>query len=104
MEHYKYNMAECCHAGLWQEDMFGRTCLDCGFNTLHNDFGMYNEREAKGIVTMINEEMDKAVENLTYQNEEFVKLIDNVFAQMPFHRHRNRERLDYLFTQLNPEE
>lgn len=58
MEHYKYNMAECCHAGLWQDDMFGRTCLDCGFNTFHNDFGMYDKPEKKGLLTRINEEME----------------------------------------------
>ncbi len=59
MEHYKFNMAECCHAGLWQEDILGKTCLDCGFNTYHNDCGMYDNPETKGIVTRINEEMDK---------------------------------------------
>lgn len=60
MEHYKFNMAECCHAGMWQEDILGKTCLDCGFNTYHNDCGMYNERETKGMLTRINEEMEKA--------------------------------------------
>lgn len=59
MEHYKYNMAECCHAGIWQEDIMGKTCLDCGFNTYHNDCGMYDNSETKGIVTRINEEMER---------------------------------------------
>lgn len=43
MENYKYNMAECTHSGVWQEDMLGRKCLDCGFSTLTNDYGMYEE-------------------------------------------------------------
>lgn len=60
MEKYKYNMAECCHAGMWQEDIMGKTCLDCGFNTYHNDYGMYNNSENKGMLTRINEEMEKA--------------------------------------------
>lgn len=42
MEHYKYNMAECTHSGKWDENMFGRVCQDCGFNTLSNEHGMYD--------------------------------------------------------------
>ena len=38
---YKYNQAECNHQGKWDDAMFGKTCLDCGFNTLANDHGMY---------------------------------------------------------------
>lgn len=59
MEQYKYNMAECTHNGLWQEDMHGKTCLDCGFNTLHNDYGMYNESKPIGLLSKIKEEMEK---------------------------------------------
>lgn len=40
-ETYKYNQAECNHQGKWDDAMFGKTCLDCGFNTLANDHGMY---------------------------------------------------------------
>jgi hypothetical protein len=42
-ETYKYNQAECTHQGKWDENMLGRTCLDCGFDTLCNDNGMYGE-------------------------------------------------------------
>lgn len=52
METYKYNMAECCHAGEWQNDMFGRTCQDCGFNTLSNDYGMYGKVKQKWVDDM----------------------------------------------------
>ena len=40
-ETYKYNQAECNHQGNWDNAMFGSTCLDCGFSTIANYFGMY---------------------------------------------------------------
>lgn len=49
MEPYKNNMAECTHSGAWQENMFGRICEDCGFDTFCNDYGMYdNQGKSKG--------------------------------------------------------
>ena len=123
MEHYKYNMAECCHAGMWQEDILGKTCLDCGVNTFHNDCGMYDKPEKKGLLTRINEEMEKLKPKKSFpefiSSQEFAKVkkafeeYNEILLFTPYKREdtlnlhyvfSKRERLDYLFTQLNPEE
>lgn len=111
MEHYKFNMAECCHAGMWQEDILGKTCLDCGFNTYHNDCGMYNDRETKGIVTRINEEMERLKPKVNFAEylwqKEFKKAYEKLWF-CPFNIELNtgseNKRTHFIFTKLNPEE
>jgi hypothetical protein len=108
-------MAECTHSGKWQEDILGKTCLDCGFNTLHNDYGMYNESKPIGLLSFIKKKMEvpfvqncfldyvlqkefeKAMQQLEFRHlgatiEKMEELL------MPSHVYSKRKRLDFLLS------
>lgn len=107
MEAYKNNMAECTHSAKWQENMLGRKCEDCGFDSYQNEHGMYgNYRPNIPPRTLYLDNINRINKRtIGFHEYWFCKLLKMemdkyILNNIPF----EQNRIDFVFSKLEPEE